>query len=39
VEKVLAAVGGRLADIVSLTIFFMNPDDLPIIQRVRAEKF
>jgi enamine deaminase RidA (YjgF/YER057c/UK114 family) len=39
VEKVLAAVGGRLSDIVSLTIFFLNPDDLPTIQRVRAEKF
>jgi enamine deaminase RidA (YjgF/YER057c/UK114 family) len=39
VGKVLAAVGGRLADIVSLTIFFLNRDDLPTIQRVRAEKF
>jgi enamine deaminase RidA (YjgF/YER057c/UK114 family) len=39
VENILAAIGGRLTDIVSLTIFFMNPDDLPTIQRVRAEKF
>lgn len=39
VEKVLAAVGGRFADIVSLTIFFLNPNDLPTIQRVRGEKF
>jgi enamine deaminase RidA (YjgF/YER057c/UK114 family) len=39
VEKVLGAVGGRLSDIVSLTIFFLNPDDLPTIQKVRAEKF
>jgi enamine deaminase RidA (YjgF/YER057c/UK114 family) len=39
VEKVLAAVGGRLSDIVLLTMFFLNPDDLPTIQRVRAEKF
>lgn len=39
VEKILQAVGGRLEDIVSLTIFFLNPDDLPAIQKVRAEKF
>jgi enamine deaminase RidA (YjgF/YER057c/UK114 family) len=39
VEKILAAVGGCLADVVSLTIFFQNPDDLPTIQRVRAQKF
>jgi enamine deaminase RidA (YjgF/YER057c/UK114 family) len=39
VENILAAVGGRLADIVSLTIFFLNPDDLPSIQKVRAQKF
>lgn len=37
VEQILAAVGGRLEDIVSLTIFFLNPDDLPAIQKVRAE--
>ncbi len=24
---------------VSLTIYFLNPDDLPSIQKVRAEKF
>ncbi len=39
VEHVLEAVGGRLGDIVSLTIYFLNPADLPAIQRVRAEKF
>jgi enamine deaminase RidA (YjgF/YER057c/UK114 family) len=38
-EKILAAVGGCLTDIVSLTIFFLNPGDLPAIQKVRAEKF
>ena len=38
VEAILAEVGGRFEDIVSLTIFFLNPADLPIIQRVRAEK-
>jgi enamine deaminase RidA (YjgF/YER057c/UK114 family) len=39
VEKILLAVGGSLSDIVSLTIFFLNPKDLPVIQKVRAEKF
>ncbi|TWT02100.1 RidA family protein [Reyranella sp. CPCC 100927] len=39
VESILKAVGGRLDDIVSLTIFFLNPGDLPVIQKVRAEKF
>lgn len=38
VELILAAVGGRLEDIVSLTIFFLDPADLPVIQKVRAEK-
>jgi len=39
VEAILAAVGGRLDDIVSLTIFFLDPADLPAIQAVRAERF
>ncbi|TQV79246.1 RidA family protein [Denitrobaculum tricleocarpae] len=39
VESILASVGGRLEDIVSLTIFFLNPADLPAIQKVRAERF
>jgi enamine deaminase RidA (YjgF/YER057c/UK114 family) len=39
VESILMAVGGRLSDIVSLTIFFLRTDDLPQIQKVRAEKF
>jgi len=39
VECILRAVGGQLSDIVSMTIFFLNPDDLPAIQKVRAEKF
>jgi enamine deaminase RidA (YjgF/YER057c/UK114 family) len=38
VEHILAAVGGRFDDMVSLTIFFLNPEDLPAIQKVRAEK-
>jgi enamine deaminase RidA (YjgF/YER057c/UK114 family) len=39
VENILAAVGGTLSDIVSLTIFFLSAHDLPTIQKVRAEKF
>ena len=39
VEHILAAVGGRLDDVVSLTIYFLDRNDLPIIQKVRAEKF
>lgn len=38
VEHILGAVGGRFEDMVSLTIYFVNPRDLPAIQRVRAEK-
>ena len=39
VAYILEEVGGRLDDIVSLTIFFLNRDDLPAIQTVRAERF
>ncbi len=39
VETVLSCVGGRLEDIVSLTIYFTDPADLPVIQSARAEKF
>lgn len=38
VENILKAVGGRFEDIVSLTIYFLNRGDLPVIQKVRAEK-
>lgn len=38
IEYILQAVGGKLEDIVSLTIFFLRRTDLPMIQRVRAEK-
>ena len=38
VEAVLASVGGTLADIVSLTIFYLDPDDLPAIQQDRAAR-
>ncbi|MEO1103962.1 MAG: RidA family protein [Pseudomonadota bacterium] len=37
VEAILTAVGGRLEDIVSMTIYFLDPADLPAIQKVRAE--
>lgn len=38
VEAILAAAGGRLEDIVQLTIFFIDRADLPAIQKVRAER-
>ena len=38
-ERVLAAAGGRLEDIVSLTVYFLRREDLPAIQKVRAEHF
>jgi enamine deaminase RidA (YjgF/YER057c/UK114 family) len=37
IEAVLAAFGGRLTDIVSLTTYFTDRAQLPLIQRVRAE--
>ncbi len=39
VERILAAVGGRLDDIVSLTVYFLDRGDLPAIQKVRSENF
>jgi enamine deaminase RidA (YjgF/YER057c/UK114 family) len=38
VERVLAEVGGNLGDLVSLTVYFTDPAQLPSIQKVRAEK-
>ena len=38
VENILKAVGGRLDDIVSLTVFYLDPADMPAIQKVRAER-
>ena len=35
----LAAAGGRLEDIVSMTIYYVDPADLPAIQRVRSRHF
>ncbi|MGD1885309.1 MAG: RidA family protein [Paracoccaceae bacterium] len=37
-EHILSTVGGRLKDIVSLTIFYVDPVDMPAIQKVRAER-
>ena len=39
VRTVLTEVGGVLDDIVSMTIYFGNRDDLPSIQRVRSRHF
>lgn len=39
VRVILGEVGGRLDDIVSLTIYFVDRADLPAIQRVRARHF
>ncbi|MGH3877065.1 MAG: RidA family protein [Actinophytocola sp.] len=39
VRTVLAEVGGTLGDIVSMTIYFLDRADLPVIQRVRARHF
>jgi len=38
VAHILKAVGGRLEDIVSLTIFYVDPADIPAIQKVRSER-
>ena len=39
VRLVLEQVGGELADIVSMTIYFLDRADLPAIQRVRSRHF
>lgn len=39
VRVILEEVGGTLADIVSMTIYFLDRDDLPAIQEVRARHF
>ncbi|MBM7784163.1 RidA family protein [Tenggerimyces flavus] len=39
VRVILEAVGGRLDDIVSQTIYFVDRDDLPAIQHVRSRHF
>lgn len=39
VRIILGEVGGTLADIVSMTIYFVNRDDLPAIQQARSNAF
>jgi enamine deaminase RidA (YjgF/YER057c/UK114 family) len=39
VAAILGEVGGRLSDVVSLTIYYLDRADLPAIQRVRARHF
>ena len=39
IQTLLAAVGGRLGDIVALTTFFTRREDIPMIQEVRREYF
>lgn len=39
IRIVLGEVGGTLADIVSMTIYFLHREDIPGIQRVRARHF
>ncbi|WP_232666649.1 RidA family protein [Pseudonocardia sp. TRM90224] len=39
VRLILEAVGGTLDDIVTQTIYYLDPADLPAIQRVRAAHF
>ena len=38
IRKVLAAMGGALSDIVSLTMYYVRDEDLPAIQAVRKRK-
>ena len=37
IERVLAAVGGRLDDLVAVTTYYTDRSQLPLIQQVRAE--
>ena len=39
IQRLLAEVGGRLDDVVSVTTYFVHLEDLPAIQAVRAEYF
>ena len=39
IEAVLAAVGGRLVDLVSVTTYFTDRSQLPLIQAVRTHYF
>jgi len=39
VRRALAAVGGTLDDVVSLTVLYTDPADLPAIQQARSEVY
>ena len=39
IAKILAPLGGALADIVSLTTLYLSPDDIPAINRARTAAF
>lgn len=39
VRIILGQAGGTLADIVSMTIYFLNREDLPAIQQARSQAF
>ena len=36
-ERILACLGGRLEDLVAITLYFTNRDDIPALQAVRAK--
>ncbi|MEO1492293.1 MAG: RidA family protein [Pseudomonadota bacterium] len=38
IAAILAPVGGTIADLVSLTTFYVYPDDIPAIRQARAER-
>lgn len=37
IQRILAALGGQMDDIVSITTYYTHPDQLPAIQKVRGE--
>jgi enamine deaminase RidA (YjgF/YER057c/UK114 family) len=39
IRRILEPVGGRLGDIVSMTVYFLRREDLPAIQAARARHF
>ncbi len=39
IQHILAALGGRMEDIVSITTYYTDPAQLPVIQKVRTKFF
>lgn len=37
IQKLLSKVGGELSDIISITTYFTNRSQLPVIQKIRTE--